>query len=817
VVEALQYDADLAIFNKKWANLIEGDRFIGNEARYKEYRRELDDLDAREIAFTKTDGGITTIDVKTADDIFHSPPEIIQEELTKRGILPKEGKESVETYGFDWKEVGIGLIPVYGTIHYGKHLADKGWDKASAIEFGILGVSALGDVLFVLPVVGWGAKAGLTGAATGMRVAAQAGRIGKAATVAVRAGVAANNLKVVAKESATEILKSAARITSPATFMDKVYSELWQGTKLAAYGARHPIAGVKGLGKVMTGAIDISRPSEKALLKAAEGGIKASESVTQEFSRQAAKPENEGLRFIVRQTGGKGGRSFVEVVDAGKAGTLPPPLEPRPQPSPLKATEVDTSGMTLERIFDKAQGETTHSFIVIPGRNRPGEKATGASYRLVKIEGKEGVTRSDVLRYIRNSRDFPEATDIDLSNGILIERSSYNKMSPRERGKLLNKIEALSKQSLDDPRFWKVVVKRKGDEYVNPDIESIPTISDGQKRGRPLPSGGGGRQPTVETIDPEDMIKLRATLDDLEQRRQFIRLTPSPTTPRPKDIPPYIIPKPKQAPRVTPAIGPSGKPGQRQVIKGIPSISPDKRSKESSSSKTEGATRPMVKPEVSPSIRNRTRGDVEANTKTRGKTGVTPATQLEVKPKVITPTKTRTTTAPTPRTKTPPPIKPRPPRDTIPPPKPTPPPLPPPLPDGASGDRRKAFKGAVAFKQGIIVIAIKNGGRKKDDLGIFSIKNPPEGLIMTKGPRSAYKTIRRLYGNIKTNLALDMGIMDIGIHNPPSKAGAPGAITFTPDPKQKTTGDLTIGESGPPRELLRRGSPPPDVRRRLGL
>lgn len=70
----------------------------------------------------------------------------------------------------------------------------------------------------------------------------------------------------------------------------------------------------------------------------------------------------------------------------------------------------------------------------------------------------------------------------------------------------------------------------------------------------------------------------------------------------------------------------------------------------------------------------------------------------------------------------------------------------------------------------------------------------PQGAAVARGKGSAFRTIRRLTGQAPGRIVkLDMGIQDVAII--PKGRGV--GIRFTPDQKQETTGDITIGKRLP--------------------
>ena len=100
-------------------------------------------------------------------------------------------------------------------------------------------------------------------------------------------------------------------------------------------------------------------------------------------------------------------------------------------------------------------------------------------------------------------------------------------------------------------------------------------------------------------------------------------------------------------------------------------------------------------------------------------------------------------------------------------------------------------KGAIAWKQGFLWLAIKRPYRSTADVAFF--KKLPPGVTKVKGgPKSAYRSIQAMTGKAPTKLLIDMGIMDITVKKPKRTPGKAGAISFKQDIEQKTKGDITI-------------------------
>lgn len=137
------------------------------------------------------------------------------------------------------------------------------------------------------------------------------------------------------------------------------------------------------------------------------------------------------------------------------------------------------------------------------------------------------------------------------------------------------------------------------------------------------------------------------------------------------------------------------------------------------------------------------------------------------------------------------PIVPTPPRVVIPPTPPEPPivPKPPiikPEIEAKPAKGRKILKGAICWRQGFIWKTIYPPYGKKD---IEHTLEPPPGVKVVTGPRSAYETITKLGAYVPPEIYVDMGIMDVVIKKKGKK------IRFRRDPKQKTKLGYATGES----------------------
>jgi len=77
----------------------------------------------------------------------------------------------------------------------------------------------------------------------------------------------------------------------------------------------------------------------------------------------------------------------------------------------------------------------------------------------------------------------------------------------------------------------------------------------------------------------------------------------------------------------------------------------------------------------------------------------------------------------------------------------------------------------------------------KDHISVLGRK--PAGATIVRGPESAYKTARVLYGKRPNKeIFIDLGVMDIRLSPISGKKGV--KISFKADPKIKTTGDISL-------------------------
>lgn len=110
-------------------------------------------------------------------------------------------------------------------------------------------------------------------------------------------------------------------------------------------------------------------------------------------------------------------------------------------------------------------------------------------------------------------------------------------------------------------------------------------------------------------------------------------------------------------------------------------------------------------------------------------------------------------------------------------------------------ERRRAFEGAIAWKQGFGWWAIKEPYASNADVAFFFGDPPPGAKKIKGGLESALRSIQTITGKAPKNLTIDMGIMDVKINEPGASPGRQGAIRFTRDPTMKTKSRITIGSA----------------------
>lgn len=116
----------------------------------------------------------------------------------------------------------------------------------------------------------------------------------------------------------------------------------------------------------------------------------------------------------------------------------------------------------------------------------------------------------------------------------------------------------------------------------------------------------------------------------------------------------------------------------------------------------------------------------------------------------------------------------------------------------------KPKAGAIAWRQG----RIRQGKKLQDVWHVIEtpykdetshyvlVGELPPGINVVKGgDESAYRSIQLFKGRETPHkLEVDLGIMDITISGPTRDPGKMGSIAYEPDVKEKTSGDVTIGE-----------------------
>jgi len=137
---------------------------------------------------------------------------------------------------------------------------------------------------------------------------------------------------------------------------------------------------------------------------------------------------------------------------------------------------------------------------------------------------------------------------------------------------------------------------------------------------------------------------------------------------------------------------------------------------------------------------------------------------------------------------------------------PSPKPLPKPIikPRGGSDkEKRQIIKksgGAIAWRQGelqgkdVWYVGMQPYSAEKDYVVVLGRK--PAGANIVKGPGSAYQTVTLLKGSPpEKKVTGDIGFFDFALE---PKGSRKIGISFRPDSKQETTGDVTLGRKTPP-------------------
>lgn len=120
---------------------------------------------------------------------------------------------------------------------------------------------------------------------------------------------------------------------------------------------------------------------------------------------------------------------------------------------------------------------------------------------------------------------------------------------------------------------------------------------------------------------------------------------------------------------------------------------------------------------------------------------------------------------------------------------------------GADRQTRRLIKersGVIAFRMGELQgkdvwhIIAQPYETEADHLMVYGKK--PSGATIVRGPESAPKTAQLLYGKtVSRRILMDIGIVDATLAPISGRKGI--KLTFTPDPLQKTTGDITLGHN----------------------
>lgn len=102
-------------------------------------------------------------------------------------------------------------------------------------------------------------------------------------------------------------------------------------------------------------------------------------------------------------------------------------------------------------------------------------------------------------------------------------------------------------------------------------------------------------------------------------------------------------------------------------------------------------------------------------------------------------------------------------------------------------DKKEKDVGIIAWKQGVVVIAVYYPYKSKKDVKVYHYKHLPpelEQVRIHKGIKSAMKSLTLITGKAPERLTLDLGIQDVIIKGK--------SIRFVSDPEQKTVSDIDL-------------------------
>lgn len=381
-----------------------------------------------------------------------------------------------------------------------------------------------------------------------------------------------------------------------------------------------------------------------------------------------------------------------------------------------------------------------------------------------KVKNVEVVTRKDVKQIVRNLAKEKKVSPKDLRDTVPIE-----KPVPLTKNDILIVNEGPA-------NLLEVRLARLPHEYRGPRAKPPGTIIDEPfVPKRPVKGVGAAPvKPSTATMTTEQLAKRLDILPANIGRPVIIPIpkrTPR-VAPEPIEVPtpvPAPVPAPPPTPIKKPRVTPKRVPTPRPVPAPAPTPEPV----------PEPALAPTPVPEPEP----------------------VPAPEPAPTPKPVP--------VPKPVPKPVPEPVPEPIPEPVPEPVPEVPPLkiPPPLlplPRGATDkQKRKRIKqstGAIAWRHGElhgkdVWHTIMHPYQSEDDY-LTVIGRKPSNTTVVKGPRSAYQTIKLRYGKPPAKKVTgDIGFFDFFIE---PKAGNKVGIGFKPDPKQLTTGDITIGRRAQP-------------------
>ena len=386
-----------------------------------------------------------------------------------------------------------------------------------------------------------------------------------------------------------------------------------------------------------------------------------------------------------------------------------------------------------------------------------------------KVKNVEVITKQDVKQIVRNIAEEKKVSPKDLRDTVPIEK-------PVKMTK--NDILIINEGPLNQ---LEVRLARLPHEYRGPRAKPPGTIIDEPFiPKRPVKGGGAAPvKPSTATMTTEQLAK-QLNIDPITIGRPIVipvpKRAPGPgEAPAPIRIPtPKPVPPPEPAKPIVPKRAPTPKPTPAPTPKPAPAPTPTP-----SPAPTPTPTpTPTPAPEPSPAP------------------APEPAPAPSPAPKPTPAPEPKPTPKPTPEEPIKPILK-------------VPPPIPPLSRGGTNKQKREtisASTGAIAWRQGelkgkdIWHVIMHPYQSERDYITVIGAK--PSNTTIVKGPGSAFQTIKLRFGEPPASKVTgDIGFFDFFIE---PKGGNKVGIGFKPDPKQLTTGDITIGRRMP---RIRKRSP----------